>query len=198
MAAMSGAPLCPVCKLDMSDDPPLCPDCITARPQGGWPSPATSPPVSIEPTEAAPRRGPSAAPSAAPHQIRCPNPACLADVPADAGQCIYCGTTLGGRATSWALRIEGHRVTVPPEREVLLGRADESPFALVLAGRENVSRRHCEVRVRDALQVRDVGSTNGTFVDDHRLGSTWENMPDGSRLRLASNVVVHVTSGGEP
>jgi pSer/pThr/pTyr-binding forkhead associated (FHA) protein len=47
--------------------------------------------------------------------------------------------------------------------EIVLGRTDAD---LVLADDRQVSNRHCSIEVRDTVGIlRDLGSTNGTFVN---------------------------------
>lgn len=116
-------------------------------------------------------------------------------MPAARHECLYCGTSVGG-AASWVVEVAGHPVTIGPGRSVLVGRADASPLARALEPKVNVSRRHCELRVQGGLQVRDVGSTNGTYVDDRAVGPEWEDVPAGGRLRLASDVEVRVSRRG--
>ena len=54
---------------------------------------------------------------------------------------------------------------------VMIGRADESAFQIVEA---SVSGRHCEVQLRDdILAVRDLGSTNGTYVNGEKITELW-------------------------
>lgn len=49
----------------------------------------------------------------------------------------------------------------------------------------SVSSRHCEVIVNDgSILVRDLGSTNGTFVDDKQIAQT--ALANGQRLRLGN------------
>jgi pSer/pThr/pTyr-binding forkhead associated (FHA) protein len=49
----------------------------------------------------------------------------------------------------------------------LIGRAKECALR---AGSEAISRRHCAiVRANDGWTVRDLGSRNGTYVNDHRI-----------------------------
>jgi pSer/pThr/pTyr-binding forkhead associated (FHA) protein len=46
---------------------------------------------------------------------------------------------------------------------ILIGRSEEVKFRIQ---QDSVSRRHCEVFIKDgAVYVRDLGSTNGTFLD---------------------------------
>jgi predicted component of type VI protein secretion system len=50
---------------------------------------------------------------------------------------------------------------------ILLGRSEEAKFRIQ---HDLVSRRHCELFERDgAVYVHDLGSTNGTFVDDEQI-----------------------------
>lgn len=61
----------------------------------------------------------------------------------------------------------GHRWNLP-EGVCVVGRDDG--LDLSLAGESTVSRRHAEiVRSGGALSVRDLGSTNGTFVNGIRI-----------------------------
>jgi len=53
------------------------------------------------------------------------------------------------------------------ENWATIGRGDGNTFQLV---ESSVSGRHCEVRVRDnELVVRDLLSTNGTFIGGHKI-----------------------------
>lgn len=57
--------------------------------------------------------------------------------------------------------------SVPVRLPLLVGRADEAKFRI---SQDSVSRRHCEFLLEDdAVVVRDLGSTNGTFLDGERL-----------------------------
>ena len=57
--------------------------------------------------------------------------------------------------------------SIPVRLPLLVGRADEAKFRIP---QDCVSRRHCEfVLEDDAVVVRDLGSTNGTFLDGERL-----------------------------
>jgi hypothetical protein len=97
------------------------------------------------------------------------------------------------------LRFElGLVVDLAAGQERVLGREMAgSPTAL--AHLDNISRRHATVGLRPsgAAWVRDDGSTNGTFVDGARLPVREEvALPDGSELRLASNVRATVRISG--
>ena len=66
----------------------------------------------------------------------------------------------------------------------VLGRLPESPVELA---EPEVSYRHVAVRLAGAQwQVKDLGSTNGTSVDGHRIdGEDWAPLHPGSVLALA-------------
>lgn len=68
---------------------------------------------------------------------------------------------------------------------VVLGRTD----ADVLINDPNVSRWHCAVEVKgDVIRVRDLDSTNGTFVGAERVGSS--ELRHLSEFRLGESVVL--------
>lgn len=183
---MTEGAVCPACGREIAGNPSLCPlPCLQPRPQAGWPAPVPAPPVGQPPARPEPEPRPQSA------TIRCPNPACMAEVAAGRDECLYCGTRVGGDV-AWVLEIAGHPLTIAENATVVIGRGDESPLGRALAFRDNISRRHCELRVRGGLQVRDLGSTNGTFVEDRLVGTDWEDVPEGRRLRLASDIHVQV------
>jgi predicted component of type VI protein secretion system len=50
---------------------------------------------------------------------------------------------------------------------ILIGRAEEAKFRIQ---QDSVSRRHCEVFIKEGgVYVRDLGSTNGTFLDGEQV-----------------------------
>lgn len=76
-------------------------------------------------------------------------------------------------------------LTVEP---LVLGRDSSRAFHLPDA---DVSRTHCSVRLEgDVVFVRDLGSTNGTFVDGVRLTDE-SALPIGSRLDLGRHALRH-------
>jgi hypothetical protein len=87
------------------------------------------------------------------------------------------------------------QLRVVPGEELPLGRDPSYASAPTLSRFDNVSRRHATVMVDPAGAgwVRDDHSTNGTFVDDERVppGDRLA-LPDGARLRLASDIVAIV------
>jgi HD-GYP domain-containing protein (c-di-GMP phosphodiesterase class II) len=60
---------------------------------------------------------------------------------------------------------------------------------------ESVSRRHCTMQARDTVcVVTDLQSANGTFVNDHRVGTA--DLKPGDVLRVGSTVVELVDPAG--
>jgi hypothetical protein len=90
------------------------------------------------------------------------------------------------------LRLErnGQSVAVGPDGAVL-GRLAESP---VTFAEPEVSHRHAAIR-RSGMQwqIKDLGSTNGTTVDGHRIGGDgdeWTTLHGGAVVKLAGVRVV--------
>lgn len=66
---------------------------------------------------------------------------------------------------------------------ILVGRSEEAKFRIQ---QDSVSRRHCEFfATDDGVFVRDLGSTNGTFLDDEEIAaSTATVVPSGTVVRV--------------
>ena len=66
---------------------------------------------------------------------------------------------------------------------ILVGRSDEARFRL---RQDSVSRRHCEFFIEDdAVHVRDLGSTNGTFLDGEEIAAdTATVVPPGAVVQV--------------
>ncbi len=73
-----------------------------------------------------------------------------------------------------------------------LGRNED--FDVVLDD-DSVSRAHCEIVVAPdgGALVRDLGSTNGTMVDEEGIGEGVRMMADGELIRLSASVVLKYT-----
>jgi pSer/pThr/pTyr-binding forkhead associated (FHA) protein len=72
-------------------------------------------------------------------------------------------------------------VRVEPGREILIGRSGECTFQLPAAG---ASRKHASVVSRDGKVVlRDLGSTNGTFLNGDRLNGE-AVLRSGDKIRI--------------
>jgi S-DNA-T family DNA segregation ATPase FtsK/SpoIIIE len=88
----------------------------------------------------------------------------------------------------------GHRLPLGRGLHVV-GRADAGSVRIT---DPDVSRRHLEIRVGEgAVEVRDLGSTNGSLLDDASLDEVFRPWPPGSRLRLGATSLA-VSGTGEP
>ena len=65
---------------------------------------------------------------------------------------------------------------------------------------DNISRRHAELRRdKDGLWVVDLGSSNGTFVNEVRLvANVPVRLPHGAKLRFAADLTVVVRIENHP
>jgi len=80
------------------------------------------------------------------------------------------------------------------ENWATIGRADDNTFQIVEA---SVSGRHCEVRLRgEELFVRDLLSTNGTFVGGQKISEA--EVKAGQTLRLGDVELRFETAAPEP
>jgi pSer/pThr/pTyr-binding forkhead associated (FHA) protein len=70
---------------------------------------------------------------------------------------------------------------------IVVGRSDEAKFRIQ---QDSVSRRHCEFFLVDGeVQVRDLGSTNGTLLDGERLEASQPvRVPPGARVQVGGVV----------
>ena len=104
---------------------------------------------------------------------------------------------------SIALRVAGNNVGIPlfGQQEYILGRAEKGQAVIpdidlnrFGAHEKGVSRLHCHLRFEgDALLAIDLGSANGTFINDIRvLPDHPAPLSDGDILRLG-NLVIEVT-----
>jgi pSer/pThr/pTyr-binding forkhead associated (FHA) protein len=89
-------------------------------------------------------------------------------------------------------------IQLPSEEPVSLGRfdeaSDENPDVDLEAHgamEEGVSRVHATMRLRDGLvQVQDLNSTNGTFLNEQRVSSAeWRIVRHGDEMRLGNLVM---------
>jgi hypothetical protein len=129
-------------------------------------------------------------------------PTCGAEVADPTNQdCAEClepltPTTHGMLSTPLRLHFPDQIIGVPATEIVLLGRdVASSPFSVLFADRDNISRRHASVGVHadGAAWVRDGRSMNGTYVNNMPIepGAT-APLADGDILRLASDVTARV------
>ena len=75
---------------------------------------------------------------------------------------------LGGESQPRLIVSDGRTFTVG-DRPLVIGR---SPDVEVVISDSNVSRQHAEVwRTSEGVAIRDLQSTNGTFVNGHRVSA---------------------------
>lgn len=90
------------------------------------------------------------------------------------------------------VRSDGREVEIPMRwKHAVLGRREDCQVRIPLA---NVSRQHCEIVVEaDGLLVRDLGSSNGTFVNGDRIQE--HTITAGDMLTVGSVVFVFRIDG---
>ena len=78
----------------------------------------------------------------------------------------------------------------------LIGRDHDCNVPLDLSG---ISRRHAEIHVSDdSITLRDLGSKNGTWLNDSRVGGDVE-LRDGDKLRFGPmTLMLRCASAGDP
>jgi len=94
------------------------------------------------------------------------------------------------QVTSSEFHISGKDIKfqIPLEGVALVGRLDDS--ALKLNDTE-VSRKHAAFRVKDGtLQLNDLGSTNGTYVNGERIKpNVWRTVESGNKLKMGQTTL---------
>ena len=92
------------------------------------------------------------------------------------------------------VRSDGREVEVPMRwKHAVLGRREDCQIRIPLA---NVSRQHCELLIdAGSLVVRDLGSSNGTFLNGERVDQA--KLSPGDTLTVGKAVFV-IRIDGEP
>lgn len=107
---------------------------------------------------------------------------------ADASQACG-GAVAGTQAVSNPTALPGREIQIARTPQIV-GRM--APSEIILLG-DGVSRAHCRVElVRGAVVVTDLNSTNGTFVDDHRISAPTPLRP-GALVRIGPHVLRYVS-----
>ena len=93
------------------------------------------------------------------------------------------------------LNVEGRQVRVEPGQVVVLGRGQDVDITI---NNPDVSRRHAQVLCSPTgWQISDLGSSNGTFVDGHRVMGTAGLRP-GSVVVLGGGAGAQILVGVSP
>ena len=138
----------------------------------------------------------SAVPSADVTALLCPHADCAQTNPAESTLCKYCNRPLTSRL--WLEWPWGERELL--RGETLIGRTAPALPALIERlerDYDNVSRRHALLRLdASGASVEDLGSSNGTFINDVRLQAHRAvRLHEGARLRFGAKLVVKIDAG---
>ena len=88
-------------------------------------------------------------------------------------------------------KYQGGEFPLEENRDVVVGRSSDLDMVLV---EEMVSRKHAKLRLRGGrVDIEDLGSTNGTFVNGERISQA--NVGEGDRILIGSNILRVVTVG---
>ena len=83
----------------------------------------------------------------------------------------------------------GHKFAVKPG-ELLIGRSSQAHLQV---DHESVSRRHARVTTTDGrVTITDLGSTNGTYVNDEPMEST--ELSDGDLIKVGRTILKYLSS----
>jgi pSer/pThr/pTyr-binding forkhead associated (FHA) protein len=95
---------------------------------------------------------------------------------------------------SYALRFisgkyQGGEFPLVKGREIIIGRSSELDMVLI---EDMVSRRHASISVTgDELNIADVGSTNGTFVNGEKIKKA--RLKEGDRILIGTSIIKLIT-----
>ncbi|MBM4364545.1 MAG: DUF4388 domain-containing protein [Deltaproteobacteria bacterium] len=82
-------------------------------------------------------------------------------------------------------KYQGGEFQIEEGRPIVVGRSSELDMVLV---EEMVSRKHARIELRDGwIQIEDLGSTNGTFVNGERIVKG--HLKEGDRVLIGSNIL---------
>src|SRR6185503_2203486 len=88
-------------------------------------------------------------------------------------------------------KYQGGEFPVENNREIVVGRSSDLDLVLV---EEMVSRKHARLKlIEGAIEIEDLGSTNGTFVNGERINQA--RLKEGDRILIGSNILKVVNLG---
>ena len=178
---------------------------ITEQPDAPAASPASA--ATTPESAAAPPACATAGTGAQSLPQKCPHADCGQLNPPGSERCVYCNRRMdlapAGAAALLHARINWPWVEETEiEERLIIGR--EAPAPVAIAARlerefPNVSRRHAELLIDgDSLWIVDLGSANGTFVNETRLVPNQRvRLANGARLRFAANLTALVSIRNE-
>lgn len=136
--------------------------------------------------------------AAAAPAVECPHADCAQPNPAGRDRCIYCDRPLAiARFTiAWPW---GETASIGAELHI--GRAAPAAPALIArleAAYDNVSRRHAVLRAAaGGLTIEDLGSVNGTFVNQIRIPPHQAvRLHAGTTVRFAADLTARIDGTG--
>ncbi len=108
------------------------------------------------------------------------------------------GSVAAPKRRPYALRFisgkyQGGEVVLTPAKEIVVGRSSDLEMVLV---EDMVSRRHARIYwENEQIQIEDLGSTNGTFVNGEKVRRA--NLKEGDRVLIGTSIlkVVAADSG---
>jgi DNA-binding NtrC family response regulator len=98
---------------------------------------------------------------------------------------------------AWVEVLDGPDAGVVARLGRRLFRIGLDPLSDLVLKDPTISRRHCEIRfVEDGFLLEDLGSTNGTFVDELKLGQIF--LENGVLIRVGNTLLRFHTQADEP
>src|SRR5436309_14134729 len=83
-------------------------------------------------------------------------------------------------------KYQGGEFPLRMNREIIIGRSSDLDMVLV---EDIVSRRHAKITTTDAeIAIRDVGSTNGTFVNGEKITGR-ARLHEGDRILVGTSII---------
>jgi pSer/pThr/pTyr-binding forkhead associated (FHA) protein len=89
---------------------------------------------------------------------------------------------------------KGGEFVLTPQEDIFIGRSSDIDLVLM---EDMVSRKHARIRVEnDQINIKDLGSTNGTFVNGERVSQA--TVKRGDRILIGTSIMKVVETDREP